>query len=119
MKLGVRYGVGVMAIGTVIFWVFSTQLMSIFSPSDEMMAMGVRALHVMSLSFPVAGFCIMRGSTFQALGKSVYSMNISLVRQLGVIIPVASFGFTGLARMLSGATRVQHPLAHQLENQER
>ena len=63
--------------------------MSIFSPSDEMMEMGVVALHIMSLNFPFAGFCIMRGSVFQALGKSVYSMNISLVRQLGVIIPVA------------------------------
>ncbi len=31
----------------------------------------------------------MRGSTFQALGKSVYSMNISLVRQLCVIVPAA------------------------------
>ena len=89
MKLGVRYGIGVMTVGTIVFWVFSEQLMSIFSPSPEMMAMGIKALHIMSLNFPFAGFCIMRGSTFQALGKSVYSMNISLVRQLGVIIPVA------------------------------
>ena len=89
MKIGVRYGIGVMSIGTIIFWVFSRQLMSIFSPSDEMMAMGIVALHIMSLNFPFAGFCIMRGAAFQALGKSVYSMNISLVRQLGVIVPVA------------------------------
>ena len=89
MKLAVRYGIGVMAIGTLVFWLFPHQLMSIFSPSPEMEAMGVVALHIMSLNFPFAGFCIMRGSTFQALGKSVYSMNISLVRQLGVIIPAA------------------------------
>lgn len=89
MSLGVRYGIGVMACGTAVFWLFSEQLMGIFSPSDEMMAMGVVALHIMSLNFPFAGFCIMRGAAFQALGKSVYSMNISLVRQLGVIIPLA------------------------------
>lgn len=89
MKLGIRYGVGVMSFGTLIFWLFPTQLMGIFSPSPEMLSMGVVALHVMSLNFPFAGFCIMRGATFQALGKSVYSMNISLVRQLGVIIPAA------------------------------
>lgn len=89
MKIGVRYGIGVMAIGTLIFWLFPRQLMGIFSPSDEMMAMGIVALHIMSLNFPFAGFCIMRGAAFQALGKSVYSMNISLVRQLGVIVPVA------------------------------
>ena len=89
MQLASRYGVGVMLVGTAIFWLFPRQLMSIFSPSDEMMEMGVVALHIMSLNFPFAGFCIMRGSVFQALGKSVYSMNISLVRQLGVIIPAA------------------------------
>ena len=89
MKLGVIYGVVVMSIGTAVFWLFPQQLMSIFSPSPEMMAMGVVALHIMSLNFPFAGFCIMRGSTFQALGKSVYSMNISLVRQLCVIVPAA------------------------------
>ena len=89
MRIGVRYGIGVMAVGTVIFWLFPRQLMGIFSPSPAMMAMGVTALHIMSLNFPFAGFCIMRGATFQALGKSVYSMNISLVRQLGVIVPVA------------------------------
>ena len=89
MKLASIYGVGVMTIGTAIFWLFPKQLMLIFSPSPEMMEMGIVALHIMSLNFPFAGFCIMRGSVFQALGKSVYSMNISLVRQLGVIIPVA------------------------------
>ncbi len=89
MQLGVRYGIGVMAIGTLIFWLIPETLMGIFSPSDEMMSMGVVALHVMSLNFPFAGFCIMRGAAFQALGKSVYSMNISLVRQLVVIIPLA------------------------------
>lgn len=89
LKLCTRYGAGVMMIGTLIFWLFPYQLMGIFNPSKEMLEMGVVALHIMSLNFPFAGFCIMRGSVFQALGKSVYSMNISLVRQLAVIIPAA------------------------------
>lgn len=89
MKLGVRYGVGVMSIGTLIFWLFPEQLMALFNAPDEMAAMGVVALHIMSLNFPFAGYAIMRGAAFQALGKSVYSMNISLIRQLVVIIPCA------------------------------
>jgi Na+-driven multidrug efflux pump len=87
MSLGVRYGVGVMAVGTLIFWLFPEQLMSLFSAPPEMVKMGVVALHIMSLNFPFAGYAIMRGAAFQALGKSVYSMNISLVRQLLIIIP--------------------------------
>jgi len=87
MSLGVRYGVGVMAVGTLIFWLFPEELMSLFSAPPEMVQMGVVALHIMSLNFPFAGYAIMRGAAFQALGKSVYSMNISLVRQLLIIIP--------------------------------
>lgn len=89
MSLGVRYGIGVMSVGTLIFWLIPEQLMSLFSAPPEMVAMGVVALHIMSLNFPFAGYAIMRGAAFQALGKSVYSMNISLVRQLIIIIPCA------------------------------
>ena len=89
MELGVRYGVGVMSVGTLIFWLIPEQLMCLFNSPPEMVAMGVVALHIMSLNFPFAGFCIMRGAAFQALGKSVYSMNISLIRQLVVIVPCA------------------------------
>ena len=89
MRLGVRYGVGVMSVGTLIFWLFPEQLMALFSAPPEMVQMGVVALHIMSLNFPFAGYAIMRGAAFQALGKSVYSMNISLIRQLLVIIPGA------------------------------
>ena len=33
----------------------------------------------------------MRGGVFQALGKSVYSMYVSIVRQLIVLLPAAYF----------------------------
>ena len=89
MTIGARYGVGVMCVGTIIFWLFPEQLMALFSAPPEMVAMGVVALHIVSLNFPFAGYAIMRGATFQALGKSIYSMNISLVRQLLIIIPCA------------------------------
>ncbi len=89
MSLGVRYGVGVMSLGTLVFWLFPEELLALFSAPPEMTAMGVVAMKILSLSFPFAGYAIMRGAAFQALGKSVYSMNISLIRQLVVIIPCA------------------------------
>ena len=89
MSIGARYGIGAMSVGTLIFWLFPEQLMALFNAPPEMVAMGVVALHVISLNFPFAGYAIMRGAAFQALGKSVYSMNISLVRQLLIIIPCA------------------------------
>ena len=54
-----------------------------------MLRIGIPALRIISLSFPIAGFCIGCGSVFQALGYSVYSMIVSLVRQLFVLIPCA------------------------------
>ena len=89
MSLGARYGVGLMSIMTVIFWLFAKELMALFDSPPEMVSMGIVALHIISLNFPFAGYAIMRGAVFQALGKSVYSMNISLVRQLLIIIPCA------------------------------
>jgi putative MATE family efflux protein len=89
MSIGVRYGIGIMSVGTIIFWLFPEQLMALFNSPAEMTAMGVVALHTISLNFPFAGYAIMRGAAFQALGKSIYSMNISLVRQLLIIIPCA------------------------------
>lgn len=89
MSIGARYGIGLMSIGTLVFWLIPEELMRLFDSPPEMVAMGVVALHIISINFPFAGYAIMRGACFQALGKSVYSMNISLVRQLLIIIPCA------------------------------
>ena len=89
MSIGARYGIGLMSIGTLVFWLIPEELMRLFDSPPEMVAMGVVALHIISINFPFAGYAIMRGACFQALGKSVYSMNISLVRQILIIIPCA------------------------------
>lgn len=54
-----------------------------------MLAIGVPALKIISISFLFAGYCIIVGSIFQALGNGVYSLIISATRQLIVILPVA------------------------------
>ena len=59
-----------------------------------MKQVAVPALRIISLSFCTAGACIALGSSFQALGKSVYSMITSIIRQLVSLVPIAY----GLAR---------------------
>ena len=54
-----------------------------------MVGIGIPALRIISLSFVLAGFCIACGSVFQALGRSVYSMLVSVARQLVVLLPAA------------------------------
>ncbi len=93
MQKAIRYTViaamTIMCAGLAIFQIFPAALLAIFDASDEMLRIGLPALRIISLSFPVAGFCIGCGSVFQALGYSVYSMVVSLVRQLFVLVPCA------------------------------
>ena len=106
MTKAIRYSIAaavcIMAVGLAIFQVGTRQLLGIFDASDEMLRIGIPALRIISLSFPVAGFCIGAGSVFQALGYSIYSMINSIVRQLVVLIPSAYL----IGRMTGDVTMV-------------
>ena len=92
IKSGILIAVGIMLCGLMIFQLFPEFLLSFFSAEEsmaDMMAIGVPALRTISLSFLFAGFCIIASSTFQALGQGMYSLIVSLVRQLLVLLPLA------------------------------
>lgn len=89
VKLSILYAVGIMVVGLIILEVFTAELLGLFNASETMLAIGVPALRIISLSFVFAGFCIVAGSVFQALGNGVYSMIVSIARQLVVLLPVA------------------------------
>ncbi len=108
LKLAIGYAVCIMAIGTVIFWIFTKQLLGIFNASEQMLAIGVPALRIISLSFFLAGFDIICASAMQALGHGVISLTISMLRQLVVLLPLA-FLFSRIWGLF--ATWVAFPLA--------
>ena len=54
-----------------------------------MLTIGRTALRSIGLTFPLAGFCIVSGSVFQALGTPFYSLIVSVCRQICVLLPVA------------------------------
>ncbi|MBD5395529.1 MAG: MATE family efflux transporter [Lachnospiraceae bacterium] len=89
IKLSVIYAEVIMLTGALIFQVFPVQLFSLFEASETMLTIGIPALRTISISFLFAGFCIICGSVFQALGNGVYSMTVSIARQLLVLLPVA------------------------------
>jgi len=64
-------------------------LVKLFDASEEMVAIGVPALRIIGLHFLVAWFCIIAGTVFQALGKATYSLVVSVMRQLVVLVPAA------------------------------
>lgn len=89
VKLSTILAVGIMLVGVFIFEVFPEQLLKLFNASEQMMQIGVPALRIISLSFVFAGISITVVSVFQALGNGIYSLIISIVRQLVIILPVA------------------------------
>lgn len=89
MKSSIKYAVGIMLAGLVIMEVFPAQLIRLFNATPELLTIGVPALRTICLSFCFAGYCIVVGSVFQALGNGVYSMIISIARQLCVLLPAA------------------------------
>ena len=79
----------IMAVGTVIFWVFPDKLLLMFNATEEMLTVGVPALRLISLSFVGAAFGIVNSTVFQAVGHGMASLIVSVARQLFVILPVA------------------------------
>lgn len=89
IRLSVAIAVFLMCVGLAIFQLIPEKLLGIFNASEDMIAIGVPALKIISLSFLFAGYCIIIVSAFQALGNGVYSLWVSLTRQIVVLLPVA------------------------------
>jgi putative MATE family efflux protein len=89
IKLSILYAVCIMLAGLAIFQLIPDKLLLLFNASTEMLAIGVPALRIISISYLFAGFCIVAGSVFQAMGNGMLSLMVSLTRQLGVLLPTA------------------------------
>ena len=89
IKYSMMYAMGIMLVGLIVIQLFPDVMLELFDASDNMLAIGVPALQIISLSFVFAGACIVISSVFQALGNGIFSMMISITRQLIVLLPAA------------------------------
>ncbi|MCI8815198.1 MAG: MATE family efflux transporter [Lachnospiraceae bacterium] len=89
IRLSVIAAVCLMVIGLIVFMTIPGLLLSMFNASEDMLAIGIPALRIICPSFLFAGYCIVIGSVFQALGNGIYSLWVSLARQLFVLLPSA------------------------------
>ena len=89
IKLTCAVAVSIMFCGFLLMQFIPHVFLGFFDASADMLAIGVPALRTISITLLAAGACIIIGSTFQALGKGVYSMFVSIARQLVVLIPTA------------------------------
>ena len=90
IKLGLVYAVSFMLFGFALFQIFPNIFLSMFNLSGEAIStVGVPALRTISVSFIFAGFSIICSAVFQSFGYSLFSMFISIGRQLVTLLPVA------------------------------
>lgn len=80
----------IMTAGLICFQIFPEAIVRIFDTDGAITEAGIRAFRTISLHFPIAAVCIVCGTMFQATGKGLYSMIVSLMRQLVVLLPAAA-----------------------------
>ena len=89
IKLSILTAVSIMLVGLIIFQTIPRVLLGLFSASEQMMQIGVPALRIICISFLFAGYCVITSSIFQAFGNGLWSLIISFMRQLVVLLPLA------------------------------
>ena len=89
LRFALGLAVVIMVLGTLCFELFPAQLLGIFNASGRMLTIGIPAMRIVAVHFPLAAVCIILGSVFQAFSVSIYSLIVSVCRQLVILIPAA------------------------------
>lgn len=89
IKLSLFVAFCITFIGFVLFESIPQVLLGMFSASDDLLKIGIPALRTIGVHYLIAWYCIIVGTVFQALGKAIFSMVVSIMRQLVVLIPAA------------------------------
>ncbi len=89
IKISMIVACGFMLAGFAAFELIPEVLLGLFKASDELLRIGVPALRIIGVHYLVAWFCIVAGTVFQSLGKATFSLIVSIMRQLVVLVPAA------------------------------
>ena len=89
LRFSLALAFGIMLAGTLLLEAVPGVLLGMFNAADDMKSMGIIALRTIAIHFPLAAIGIVLSSVFQAFAQSIYSLIISVMRQLVVLIPAA------------------------------
>jgi putative MATE family efflux protein len=97
IKTVIPIAVGISLLATVIFFALPKQILGLFSPSADMLAIGVPALRIISLTFVAASLTTVLGYSMSGLGNGLVHMTGTALRQLIIFVPLvyvfaANFG---------------------------
>ncbi|MFI3207367.1 MAG: MATE family efflux transporter [Clostridia bacterium] len=91
LKIGCSIALSINVVGMIVFMIFPAELLGIFGPTEEILEIGIVALRIISIIFPMSAISITGATLFQAVGKGNYSLINSFLRQIVVILPSAYF----------------------------
>ncbi|WP_245612693.1 MATE family efflux transporter [Kosmotoga pacifica] len=85
----------------VVLFSFPEVLIGIFSRDSELISEGIKAMKIIVLMTPLIGFQVIGAGMFQALGKGLPALILSMARQILFLIPIVLilpyfFGLNGI-----------------------
>lgn len=90
---GIRYGLIytliVMLLGLAVLQLFATEICSMFALSADVLELCIQAIRIITLGYLFAGANIAYQGIFQALGRGIRSLILSLIRLIVAALPLA------------------------------
>ncbi|MDD3840158.1 MAG: MATE family efflux transporter, partial [Clostridia bacterium] len=101
VKLGIFYATAMSVIGFFVLMIFPEQIISLFNQDAELIETGTYAMRIIVIALPLVGFQVVGASIFQAIGKALPSLILSMSRQILFLIPLVLilplyFGLNGV-----------------------
>lgn len=102
IRFSLKLSLAIMCVGMLLFWAIPGPLLSLFEATEsaegvttalsfgDVLRVGVPALRMISLCFPLAAIAIILIGVFQSLGAPVLSLVCALTRTLIVLLPAAA-----------------------------
>lgn len=122
----------IMTLGTILFVLFPQPILGLFHANGDMLTMGVSALRIIGIGFMFSAVSTVFAGVFEALGKGVESLMVSLMRQLVILVPVslvlvrflgvtgvwAAFPISEMIAMMIAIVLLRRTLYHLVERKE-
>lgn len=93
MKWGMIYAGAIMAAGMLLVQLLALPILRLFDASPELLSIGSRAMRVISGGYIFVAYMIIAQGVYQALGNGLYSLVVTLLRVVVVLLPLL-WGFS-------------------------
>lgn len=89
ISLAMKASFAIVGLATILMWLFTNQIFDLFTATDEMRAIGVPMIRIVSLSLILSIPSVVGvGGIFQALGNWKFPIFQSFLRQVIILLPI-------------------------------